>query len=156
MADFLLFTEGANELMANGLPATCTFELSTRQIGAGGTPLTAATTHSGGYGLATGTGYTAKPKPNPPPSAGSAAFSVKTWATGSATDWPANVYTCILRNATSQQTDLRLAPPNRRRRPRHERRQHHRKLHPHPQPHLTPGPVTAGTFDPELNPKAWF
>ena len=26
MPDFLIFTEGANELLANGLPATCTFE----------------------------------------------------------------------------------------------------------------------------------
>lgn len=101
MPDFLLFTEGANELMANGLPATCTFELSTRQIGTGGTPLTAATTHAGGYGIATGTGYSSKTEAEPTPSAGAAAFAVKSWATSSATDWPANVYTCILRNATS-------------------------------------------------------
>lgn len=101
MPDFLTFTEGANELLANGLPATCTFELSTRQIGAGGTPLTAATTHAGGYGLATGTGYSSKTEAEPTPANGSAAFAVKSWATGAAVDWPANVYSCILRNATS-------------------------------------------------------
>lgn len=100
MPDFLLFTEGANELMANGLPATCTFELSTRQIALGGTPLNAATTHAGGYGIATGTGYAPKTEAEPTPSNGSAAFAVKSWATGAATDWPANVYSVILRNAT--------------------------------------------------------
>jgi hypothetical protein len=99
MPDFLLFTEGANELLANGLPATCTFELSTRQIGAGGTPLTAATTHAGGYGLATGTGYASKTEAEPTPAAGSAAFAAKSWATGAATDWPAAVYSVIMRNA---------------------------------------------------------
>jgi hypothetical protein len=101
MPDFLLFTEGANELLANGLPATCTFELSTRQIGAGGTPLTAATTHAGGYGIATGTGYAPKTEAEPTPAAGAAAFAAKSWATGAATDWPAAVYTCIMRNATT-------------------------------------------------------
>jgi hypothetical protein len=101
MPDFLMFTEGANELLANGLPATCTFELSTRQIGAGGTPLTAATTHAGGYGIATGTGYASKTEAEPTPAAGAAAFAVKSWATGAAVDWPANVYSCILRNAAS-------------------------------------------------------
>lgn len=101
MPDFLVFTEGANELLANGLPATCTFELSTRQIGAGGTPLTAATTHAGGYGLATGTGYSSKTEAEPTPANGSAAFAVKSWLTGAAADWPAAVYTCILRNASN-------------------------------------------------------
>src|SRR3954471_9497528 len=101
MPDFLVFTEGANELLANGLPSTCTFELSTRQIGAGGTPLTAATTHAGGYGLATGTGYSSKTEAEPTPANGSAAFAVKSWATGAAVDWPALVYTVILRNAAS-------------------------------------------------------
>jgi len=99
MPDFLMFTEGANELLANGLPSTCTFELSTRQIGLGGTPLAAGTTHAGGYGLATGTGYSSKTEAEPTPASGSAAFAQKSWATGAATDWPANVYSVIMRNA---------------------------------------------------------
>src|SRR3954465_6123311 len=99
MPDFLIFPEGANELLANGLPATCTFELSTRQIGLGGTPLAAGTTHAGGYGLATGTRHPPKTGAEPPPAAGAAAFAVKSWATGAATDWPALVYTVIMRNA---------------------------------------------------------
>jgi len=101
MPDFLIFTEGANELLANGLPSTCTFELSTRQIGLGGTPLAVATTHAGGYGIATGTGYAPKTEAEPTPSGGAVAFAVKSWATGAAVDWPALVYSVILRNATS-------------------------------------------------------
>lgn len=100
MPDFLMFTEGANELLANGLPATCSFDLSTRQIETGGTPLVAATTFAGGYGVATGTGYSAKTQTEPTPASGSAAFSEKSWTTGAATDWPANVYTCILRTGS--------------------------------------------------------
>ena len=64
-----MFNEGKDELLANGLPATCTFELSTRQIGLGGTPLAAATTHAGGYGIATGTGYASQTQAEPTPSA---------------------------------------------------------------------------------------
>src|SRR3954464_5617148 len=99
MPAFLIFTEGANELLANGLPSTCTFELSTRQIGLGGTPLAAGTTHAGGYGLATGTGYSSKTEAEPTPASRSAAVAQKSWATGAATDWPANVYSVIMRNA---------------------------------------------------------
>lgn len=101
MPDFLMFTEGANELLANGLPATCTFELSTRQIGLGGTPLAAGTTHAGGYGLATGTGYSSKTEAEPTPAAGAVAFAVKSWVTGAAVDWPALVYSVIMRNSTT-------------------------------------------------------
>jgi hypothetical protein len=98
--DFLFFNEGKDEILANGLPTSCVFDLSTRQIGLGGTPLAAATTFAGGYGVATGTGYAAPTQAEPTPAAGVAAFSQKSWATGAAADWPANVYTVILRTAT--------------------------------------------------------
>jgi hypothetical protein len=100
MPDFLMFNEGKDELMANGLPATCSFDLSTRQIGLGGTPLAATTTFAGGYGVATGTSYAAQTQAEPTPSAGVASFTQKTWATGANTDWPALVYTVILRTSS--------------------------------------------------------
>jgi hypothetical protein len=99
MPDFLMFNEGKDDLLTNGLPATCTFELSTRQIGLGGTPLAAGTTHAGGYGLATGTAYASKTEAKPTPSAGVANFAQKSWSTAAATDWPALVYSVIMRNA---------------------------------------------------------
>jgi hypothetical protein len=93
MPDFLMFNEGKDDLLTNGLPATCTFELSTRQIGLGGTPLAAGTTHAGGYGLATGTAYASKTEAKPTPSAGVANFAQKSWSHrrrgGRLLDWPA-------------------------------------------------------------------
>lgn len=100
MPDFIIFNEGKDELLTNGLPASCVFDLSTRQIALGGTPLAAATTFAGGYGVATGTAYATKTEAKPTPAAGVASFAQKSWATGAAVDWPANVYTVILRTAT--------------------------------------------------------
>jgi hypothetical protein len=96
MADFLMLTEGKNELIANGLPTTCFFDLSTQAIGT----MTASTTFGGGYGIATGTGYSAQSQAEPTPSAGAAAFSLMTWSTGAATDWPSQVFTVVLRTAS--------------------------------------------------------
>src|SRR4051794_41900184 len=106
MPDFLIFNEGKDELLANGLPATCTFELSTRQIGLGGTPLAAGTTHAGGYGLATGTGYSSKTEAQPAPPGGAPPFAVKAGATGAAADWPPPGYPRILRNPAPPKTIL--------------------------------------------------
>lgn len=96
IADFLIFTEGKNELLANGLPATCFFDLSTQAIGT----LVAGTTFGGGYGIVTGTGYSAQSQAEPTPAAGAAAFSLMSWSTGSATDWPSQVFTVVLRTAS--------------------------------------------------------
>jgi hypothetical protein len=93
-----MFTEGKNEMLANGLPSTCTFDLSTQAIEVGG--LEAADTFAGGYGIATGTGYTAKTQSEPTPSAGQAVFAQMSWSTGSATDWPAAVKSVVLRTGS--------------------------------------------------------
>lgn len=94
MADTLLFTEGWNYLMThgNGLPTTCYFLLSTDACAS----LTAASTLAGGVGEITGTGYARQSEAAPTPSAGSVSFSQLTWSTGSATNWPAAVKSCIL------------------------------------------------------------
>lgn len=94
MADFIMFTAGKNELLNNGLPATCYFLLSSQQIAAGG--LEAADTLAGGVGEITGTGYSRQSQAEPTASSGQVAFSQKSWATGSATDWPSAVYSLVL------------------------------------------------------------
>ena len=100
MPDFISFNEGLTEVANNGLPATCRFLLSSRQIGAGGTPLAASTTLAGGVGEITGTGYARQSQAEPTASSGVVTFSQMSWSTGSATDWPAAVYTVILVTST--------------------------------------------------------
>ena len=95
MADFLMFTEGKNELLASGLPATCYFLLSSRGVDAG-TTHAAGNTLAGGVGEITGTGYARQSQAEPTPSSGSAAFTQESWATGAATDWPAVVRSVVL------------------------------------------------------------
>lgn len=95
MADFITFEEGRTDLVNNGLPATCTFDLSTKTVD----ELGKEATYAGGYGVATGTGYEAKTESEPSASKGKVSFAKKTWETGAATDWPASVKSCVLRNA---------------------------------------------------------
>lgn len=97
MADFIVFDEGARELLNNGLPATCRFLLSARQVGpGGGTLFTAADTLVGGVGEITGTGYARTSEAEPTASSRSVSFALKSWSTGSATDWPAVVRSVVL------------------------------------------------------------
>lgn len=98
MADFVAMNEGKTDLANNGLPATCTFDLSTKtaeEIGA-------EATYGGGYGVVTGTGYAAKTEAEPTAVKGKVEFAKKTWETGSATDWPSSVKSIVLRNGTSK------------------------------------------------------
>lgn len=95
MATFLMFTEGKNELLNNGLPSTCYFLLSTKGVGAG-TAHAAGDTLAGGVGEITGTGYARQSQSEPTASAGSVAFAQMSWATAAATDWPAGVRSVIL------------------------------------------------------------
>lgn len=96
MADFVAFNEGKTELANNGLPATCTFDLSTKTVD----ELTAAATFAGGYSVATGTGYAAKTESEPTAVNGKVEFAQKSWATGEATDWPSGVKSCVLRSGS--------------------------------------------------------
>ncbi len=94
MADFIRFDEGATDLMNNGLPATCTFDLSTKNC----EELTKEATYAGGFGKATGTGYVAKTQSEPTASKGKVEFTKMKWETGEATDWPAAVKSVVLRD----------------------------------------------------------
>src|SRR4051812_6031136 len=96
MADFIMFTEGKNELLANGLPSTCYFLLSSKSIDATSAHTAGETLAGATLGEITGTGYARQSQAEPTPSAGSAAFSQMTFATGSAVDWPAAVRSVVL------------------------------------------------------------
>lgn len=98
MADFIVFDEGARELLDNGCPATCYFGLSAKSVD-GTNPYTA------GNALATsgeisGTGYTRKSQAEPAAATRSKAFALMSWVTGAATDWPAAVRSIFLATTT--------------------------------------------------------
>lgn len=99
MADFIAFTEGLNEIVNNGLPSTCSFDLSTKPCSGTGAHA-AGDTFGGGYGVITGTGYAAQTESEPSASGGVVSFAAKAWTTGSATDWPASVKSCVLRSGS--------------------------------------------------------
>lgn len=94
MADFIRFDEGATDLINNGLPSTCTFDLSTKTCD----ELGKEATYAGGFAKATGTGYSAKTESEPTAVKGKVEFAKKTWETGAATDWPSGVKSIVLRN----------------------------------------------------------
>ena len=98
IADFLTTNEGKSELANNGLPSTCTFNLSTKTVEEVG----AEATYAGGFSVATGTGYTSKTESEPTAVKGKVEFAKKTWETGPATDWPSSVKSCWLSNGTSK------------------------------------------------------
>lgn len=96
MATFIAFNEGKSELAANGLPSTCYFALSTKSVG-GTSAYTGSETLAGAaFGEITGTGYTRQSQAEPAPSSGVVSFSQMTFATGTATDWPATVRSVVL------------------------------------------------------------
>lgn len=96
MADFLMFTEGKNELLNNGLPATCYFALSTKSVD-GTSAHTAGETLTGAtFGEITGTGAARQSQAEPTASGGVVSFSQMSWATGAATDWPSAVRSVVL------------------------------------------------------------
>lgn len=98
MADFLRYDEGAKYLLTSGdgLPSTCRFLLSTKPCSGAGTHVVGDTL-AGGVGEITGTGYARQSQAAPTPgSTGTVSFSQMTFATGSATDWPASVKSVVL------------------------------------------------------------
>lgn len=96
MADFLAFNEGKSELANNGLPSTCYFLLSTKSVDGTSAHTAGETLAAADLGEITGTGYTRKTESEPTASSGTVSFAVKTWATSTATDWPANVRSVVL------------------------------------------------------------
>lgn len=104
MADAIAFNEGRQQIEDGGWPATITFDLSTKSVGGAGgsTAFTAADTHAGGYGAITGTGYAAKTQAEPAASGlGRKLFTVLSWVTAAATDWPANARSIVARDAAT-------------------------------------------------------
>jgi hypothetical protein len=96
MSDFLVFDEGASELVNNGLPSSCYFLLSTKSVGAT-SPHTVGETLAGAtLGEITGTGYARLTEAEPTASVGVVSFAPKSWSTGSATDWPAAVRSVVI------------------------------------------------------------
>jgi microcystin-dependent protein len=96
VTDFLTFNEGAAELVANGLPATCYFLLSTKSVGSSNNHAVTETLAAADLGEIGGTGYGRKNQPEPPAPNGVASFAPMTWDTGVATDWPNNVRSVVL------------------------------------------------------------
>lgn len=100
MADFISFRQGRKDLASNGMPATLSFDLSTRDC----VTHTEADTYAGGFGVATGTGYAAQTEAEPTPTTASPTviqFAIKTWSTGAATDWPASVKSVVMSNGSN-------------------------------------------------------
>lgn len=96
IADFISYNEGRKELGNNGLPATCYFLLSTKDCS---THLVTDTLSGTGVGEITGTGYARTSEAEPTASSANptaVVFSQKSWSTGSATDWPSSVKSCVL------------------------------------------------------------
>jgi hypothetical protein len=61
VADFISFNEGRKEIANNGLPATCSFDLSSKDCNTH----VVGDTFAGGYGVITGTGYAAQTEAEP-------------------------------------------------------------------------------------------
>lgn len=100
MADFISFNEGRAKLFNSGLPATCTFDLSSKDCNTH----VVGDTFGGGYGIIAGTGYAAQTEAEPTATTANPsviAFAQKTWATGAATDWPASVKSVVMRDAAT-------------------------------------------------------
>ena len=88
------FEEGRKHLAQSGLPATVYWLLSTKDEAS----FLQTDTLAGGVGEITGTGYARQSQALPTPTLANPtaiAFSQMTWATGSATDWPAAVKSAV-------------------------------------------------------------
>jgi hypothetical protein len=95
VADFLSFNEGRKELASNGLPTTCYFLLSTKDCATH----VVGDTLAGGVGEITGTGYSRQSQAEPTPTTANptaVVFTLMSFATGAATDWPASVKSVVL------------------------------------------------------------
>lgn len=105
------FEEGRKSLAQSGLPATCYFLLSTKDEAS----FLQTDTLSGlASGEITGTGYARQSQALPTPTSANPtaiSFTQMTWATGSATDWPAAVKSCVL-VTTSANTGVMVAAWN--------------------------------------------
>lgn len=105
------FEEGRKAVAQSGLPATCYFLLSTKDEASFLQTDTLAGLASGEI---TGTGYARQSQALPTPTSANPtviSFTQMSWATGSATDWPAAVKSCVL-VTTSANTGVMVAAWN--------------------------------------------
>lgn len=89
------FEEGRKHLAQSGLPATTYWLLSTKDEAS----FLQTDTLAGGVGEITGTGYARQSQALPTPTSANPtvmSFAQMTWATGSATNWPAAVKSAVL------------------------------------------------------------
>lgn len=112
MADVIVFNQGRTYIANNGLPATCYYLLSTKSVDAT-TPFALTDTLAGGQSgeLVGATGYSRKSELEPTAVNGVVTFAVKTWATGSATDWSATVRSIVL-VTTADNTGVMISARN--------------------------------------------
>lgn len=96
MADFLIFDQGANEILDNGYPATIWLALSTKKVGTGlGGEHQVTDTLVAGFGEIAGTGYARKSQAEPAAAARAKVLAMVQWLTGAAADWPAAVRSVV-------------------------------------------------------------
>lgn len=104
------FEEGRKLLVQSGLPATCFFLLSTKDEAS----FLQTDTLAGGVGEITGTGYARQSQALPTPTSANPtvlSFAQMSWATGSATNWPAAVKSVVM-VSTSDNTGKALCAWN--------------------------------------------
>jgi hypothetical protein len=110
VADFIVFDEGANELLDSGTPATVHFLLSTKGVDAG-TAFTEADELGTGDGEITGTGYARQPETTPAAAAREIEWPQAVWETLTDTDWPAAVRS-VVAATTADDTGVMLCAWN--------------------------------------------
>lgn len=104
------FEEGRKHIAQSGLPATCEFLLSTKDEAS----FVQGDTLAGGVGEITGTGYARQSQSLPTPTTANPtviSFAQMSWATSTATDWPAAVKSCVL-VTTSDNTGVAICAWN--------------------------------------------
>jgi hypothetical protein len=111
MADFKLFTEGANKVLDSGLPKATklAFALSTKT--ADELVATLKGTEGGSaFGEITGTGYARQEQEPPNAASQKKSFAEMEWKTGVATDWPAGTKSVVCFSGTTAICGWNLQP----------------------------------------------
>jgi hypothetical protein len=101
MADFLMYDEGAKQVLKSGFPATARFLLSTKPCSGTGAHKVTDTLSGTGVGEITGTGYARLNQATPEASGTgeglrAVSFALMTWLTEAHTDWPTEVKSAVL------------------------------------------------------------
>ena len=110
MADFIAPRQGGRYIGTAAVPATVYFDLSTKSVDSTNPFTHASTTATRGALTHAGmTGYNALSKARPTGAnslGGTLVFGTVTWATGAATNWPANVRSIVMTTGSAAGTLL--------------------------------------------------